>query len=168
MTNQDEIVLTNPQTLEEYLHFYSFFGCSEEYIVKLYIKEKGLEFQYSNMIIELMQNALYKEQYKNSKAKEVIQFYNNCCGAIHNSDWTQEENTLWDKWLIEYALNFELSDNTKKQVQELVPTMTMPRFGFRGLLTYINKECNVLFKDQTEADDFDLLEIPKANGFTRW
>jgi hypothetical protein len=159
---------TSLYTLEEYLHFYTLLGWDEQNIVELYIKEQGLEMQYSDMIMKLMQSALYKEQYKNNKAKEVIQYYNNCCGIPHNSEWTNEENILWDKWVIEYALNFKLSESTKEVIKQKVPQMIAPNWGYRGLLAYINKECGVLFKNQTEPEDFDLLEIPKANGLTRW
>ncbi len=154
-----------PKTLEEYLNFYKQFNYDEESVVKLYIKEKGLELKYSDMIIELVKNALYKEQYKNSKAKEVIQCYNSCCGISHNNEWTQEENTLWDKWLIEYALNFKLSDRTKEIIKEKVPTMIAPSFGFLGLLAYINEDCGVLFKDQKEPCQFEKLAVPYDDGW---
>ncbi len=154
-----------PQNLEEYLGFYKQFNYDEESIVKLYIKEKGLELKYSNMIMELVQSALYKEQYRHSKAIEVIQYYNGCCGIPHNKEWTQEENTLWDKWLIEYALNFKLSDATKKVVKEKVPTMITPTFGFLGLLAYINDDCGVFFKDQEIPCEFDKLAVPNRDGW---
>lgn len=159
---------TKLYTLEEYLHYYTLYGWDEQNIVELYIKDKGLEMQYSDMLMRLMQSALYKEQYKNSKAKEIIQYFNNCCGITHSKKWTNEENNLWDKWTIEYALNFGLSESTKEVIKQKVPQMVAPDWGYRGLLAYINKECGVLFKNQTEPDDFDLLETPKANGLTRW
>lgn len=159
---------TNLYTLEEYLRFYTLLGWNEQNIVELYIKEKGLEMQYSDMLMRLMQSALYKERYKNSKAIEIIEYYNGCCGMIHNKNWTNEENILWDKWVIEYALNFGLSESTKEIVKQKVPQMIAPDWGYRGLLAYINRECGVLFKNQTEPEDFDLLEIPKTNGLTRW
>jgi len=158
------------QSLKEYLEWYSAFGMGmkEQDIVKMYIMDKGLELDYSNMIMELVQTKLYKEQYKHAKAKEVIQYYNNCCGHPHNKEWTDEENVLWDKWLIEYALNFQLSEKTKEVVKQKVPQMNLPEWGYRGLLAYINKECGVLFKGQTEPDDSDILQVPTANGYTRW
>ena len=159
---------TRLYTLEEYLRFYTLLGWNEQNIVELYIKEKGLEMQYSDMLMRLMQSALYKERYKNSKAIEIIQYYNGCCGMTHNKKWTNEENLLWDKWVIEYALNFGLSESTKEVIKQKVPQMIAPDWGYRGLLAYINKECGVLFKNQTEPEDFDLLEIPKTNGLTRW
>lgn len=168
MVNENKITLEALETLENYLHFYKQFGYDEKYIVELYIKEKGLELQYSDMIMRLMQNVIYKEQYRNSKAKEVIQYYNNCCGMVHNKRWTQEENTLWDKWVIEYGLNFKLSETTKEEIRKRVPNMLAPEWGFRGLLAYINKECKVLFRNQTKIEDFDLLETPQTNGLTRW
>ena len=159
---------TKLYTLEEYLHFYTLYGYDEQNIVELYIKDKGLEMQYSDMLMRLMQSALYKEQYKFSKAKEVIQGYNDCCGVCHNPQWSNEENALWDKWVIQYALNFCLPEKTKEEVKQKVPQMTSPSWGYRGLLAYINRECGVLFKDQTEPDDSDLLKMPKANNLTRW
>ena len=152
------------ESLKDYLEYYSKYGIEEKEILKMFITDKGLELDYSNMIMELVQTRLYKEQYKQSKAKEVILYYNNCCGQIHNKEWTNEENTLWDKWVIEYALNFELSESTKEVVKERVPQMVAPNWGFRGLLAYINRECGVLFKDQKNADDFDLLQVPKNFG----
>lgn len=156
-----------PKTLEEYLQFYKKYGYQEQAIVELYLMENKLEVEYANTVIRLLQSALYRERSKNAITKEVIQ-YNAYCGEIHNVRWTQEENTLWDKWLLEYALNYELSESTKNTIKEKVPNMLMPEYGFRGLLAYINKECGVLFKDQTKADDFDLLKVPEYYSMSRW
>jgi len=152
------------ESLKDYLEYYSKYGIEEKEIVKQFITDKNLELDYSNMIMELVQTRLYKEQYKQAKAKEVILYYNSCCGQTHNKEWTNEENTLWDKWVIEYALNFELSESTKEIIKQKVPQMIAPNWGFRGLLAYINKECGVLFKDQKSKDDFDLLQVPKSFG----
>lgn len=156
------------ETLEEYLQFYKRYGIEEKEILKQFIVDKELELDYSNMIMELVQTKLYKKQYEQSKAKEVILYYNDCCGQNHNTEWTNEENVLWDKWVIEYALNFELSESTKEVVKQKVPQMIAPNWGFRGLLAYINKECGVLFKGQVKADDFDLLKVPQYNPTLRW
>ena len=139
--------------LKDYLKFYSLFGLDELQIVRQYIEDKHLETEFSQMAIELTANQLYRERARVSDIKWIIGDCNSFGGKIHHSEYTPEQNARMDSWIAQLAIKGELSEDTQKEIAEMVPSMPTPFMCYRSLIYYINKVIGVRFADQTEDEE---------------
>lgn len=75
----------NTMNLKDYLEYYSQFGFDELNIVELYINDKNLETEFSEMVIRLTAAKLKQEQTKFSWAREIV---TGVINNTHHKDYT--------------------------------------------------------------------------------
>ena len=139
------------KSLKEYLEFYSMFGISELQIVEIYIKDKHLETEYSNMAIRLTANRLQYERERFSWAREVSA----SAYMKHLDSYTEEENAFLNRLTRDLAFNPEnCLSYFEKDIREKIPNMLMPNCCFMDVIAVINHKYKVRFKNQTEDQEF--------------
>lgn len=147
----------NTMTLKDYLEYYSQFGFDELNIVELYINDKNLETEFSEMVIRLTAAKLKEEQAKFSWAREIV---SGVINNTHHKDYTKEENAFIDK--LTYHLAFYPEDTLgyyENEIREKIPNMVMPTWCFRDVIAVINYKYGIWFKGQKRERREDILFI---------
>ena len=149
---------SEPQTLKEYLDTYEKFGFSEFQIIEMYITDKNLETEFSNLAIKLTAKNLEKEKIRHSMAMSVME----AVPMKHLDSYTEEENLFLDTLTKNLAFSPETClSYYEKQIREKIPNMLLPSCCYVDVIAIINYKYKVRFKNQ-EQDMYFINDWYKA------